>query len=178
MTINLKSQLTQHLQQIIRECDPYLASEGHFYVREYICQQLQQWGTVITDEFKQRGKTHQNLILNLPALSKSKNSIILIGAHYDTVPGCPGADDNGTGVAVLLELAASIAQHPLKYPVQCVAFDLEEYGFLGSQHYAQSLKQQNQSSKFLTGRCKTLPLLPLIATCFPSRLKLTELEVS
>lgn len=79
MTISLKSQLTEHLQQIIRERDPYLASEGHFYVREYIRQQLQQWGTVITDEFELRGKTHQNLILNLPGISKSKNSIILIG---------------------------------------------------------------------------------------------------
>ncbi|CAD5919955.1 hypothetical protein NO976_00625 [Planktothrix agardhii] len=149
MTISLKSQLTQHLQQIIRERDPYLASEGHFYVREYIRQQLQQWGTVITDEFEQRGKKHQNLILNLPGISKSKNSIIVIGAHYDAVPGCPGADDNGTGVAALLELAKAIAEHPLKYPVQCVAFDLEEFGFLGSQHYAESLKQQNQSIRLM-----------------------------
>ncbi|WP_254174722.1 hypothetical protein [Planktothrix pseudagardhii] len=47
MQFHLKTQLTQHLQQMIRERDPYLASEGHFYVREYIRQQLQQWGTVI-----------------------------------------------------------------------------------------------------------------------------------
>ena len=163
MPFNLKTQLTQHLQQIIRERDPYLASEGHFYVREYIRQQLQQWGTVITDEFQLRGRNHQNLILNLPALPTSNQAAsLLIGAHYDAGPGCPGADDNGTGIAVLLELARSIAEHPLKYPVQCVAFDLEEYGFVGSQHYAQRLKEQNQPIRLMLslemlGYCNSNP---------------------
>lgn len=51
---------------------------------------------------------------------------IVVGAHYDTVPGSPGADDNASGVAVLLELAA------LKAPVRFVAFANEEMPyFLG-----------------------------------------------
>lgn len=149
MNSHLKTQLIQHLQQIVRERDPYLASEGHFYVREYIRQQLQQWGSVTNHEFQRLGKIHQNLILNLPAKSNQNHPPILIGAHYDAVVGCPGADDNATGVAVLLELASAIAQSPLKYPVQCVAFDLEEYGLVGSREYAALLKQQQQPIRLM-----------------------------
>ena len=51
---------------------------------------------------------------------------IVVGAHYDTVPGSPGADDNASGVAVLIELAA------MKLPVRFVAFANEEMPyFLG-----------------------------------------------
>ncbi|MBD0396008.1 MAG: M20/M25/M40 family metallo-hydrolase [Microcoleus sp. C1-bin4] len=74
---------------------------------------------------------------------------IVIGAHYDTVPGSPGADDNATGVAVLLELARDIASAPLKYPVQLVAFDMEEYGCLGSSHHAAKYKQQQKSIRLM-----------------------------
>ncbi|MBD0342812.1 MAG: M20/M25/M40 family metallo-hydrolase, partial [Microcoleus sp. Co-bin12] len=74
---------------------------------------------------------------------------IVIGAHYDTVPGTPGADDNATGVAVLLELARDIASGPLKYPVQLVAFDMEEYGCLGSSHHAAKYQQQQKSIRLM-----------------------------
>ena len=36
---------------------------------------------------------------------------LVVGAHYDTVPGCPGANDNGSGVAAMLELARRVAGH-------------------------------------------------------------------
>ncbi|MEG3848159.1 M28 family peptidase, partial [Microcoleus sp. herbarium7] len=80
---------------------------------------------------------------------KQDNLPIVIGAHYDTVPGTPGADDNATGVAVLLELARAIALQPLKYPVQLVAFDMEEYGYFGSSHHAAKFKQQQQSIRLM-----------------------------
>ncbi len=162
MNSHLNHQLIQHLQQIIRERDPYFSSEGHFYVREYIRQQLQQWGTVTNYEFERPGKIHQNLILNLPSASDQNRPIILIGAHYDAVLGSPGADDNATGVAVLLEIARAIAHSPLKYPVQCVAFDLEEYGLVGSREYAAFLKQQQQPIRLMIslemlGYCCSVP---------------------
>lgn len=151
--MELKERLYNHLTQIVRDRNPYLASAGHFYVQQYIRQQLEQWGTVELDEFEVRGKVHHNLILSLPPLKKqdSSNKLppILIGAHYDTVPGSPGADDNGTGVAVLLELASAIASQPLKYPVQLIAFDMEEYGYLGSDHYAAKLKENNQPLRLM-----------------------------
>lgn len=138
----LKQRLNSHLMEIARERDPYLATEGHFYVQQYIRHQLEQWGTVETHEFKIQARTHVNLILNLPAQDgRSAQPPIILGAHYDAVPGTPGADDNATGVAALLELARSLSQQPARYPIQLIAFDLEEYGMLGSQDYAEALFQ-------------------------------------
>jgi Zn-dependent M28 family amino/carboxypeptidase len=154
--MDLKERLHGHLIQIVRDRNPYLASAGHFYVQQYIREQLGQWGTVEIDDFAVRGRIHHNFILDLPPLNpplakggKQENLPIIIGAHYDTVPGTPGADDNATGVAVLLELARAIALQPLKYPVQLVAFDMEESGFWGSRHYAAKCKQQQQSIRLM-----------------------------
>ena len=149
LSADSKQRLNNHLRQIVRERDPYLASGGHFLVREYIRQILAQWGEVTSHEFDFKGKAHQNLILDLAPLSPTKLPPILIGAHYDGVPGTPGADDNATGVAVLLELAAVLSATPLKYPVRLVAFDLEEYGRLGSDAYAKYLKQQGQKLRLM-----------------------------
>ncbi|WP_449416616.1 M20/M25/M40 family metallo-hydrolase [Phormidium nigroviride] len=155
--MELKERLYNHLTQIVRDRNPYFASAGHFYVQQYIRQQLEQWGNVELDEFEVRGKVHHNLILSLPggdppfkkAGSSHKLHPILIGAHYDTVPGSPGADDNGTGLAVLLELASAIASQPLKYPVQLIAFDMEEYGCFGSDRYAAKLQAENQPLRLM-----------------------------
>lgn len=161
--LDLKQRLHSHLTQLVRDRDPYLATAGHFYVQQYIRQQLEQWGTVETHEFQVRGKTHQNLILNLPAANSGNQKLpILIGAHYDAVPGTPGADDNATGVAALLEMARVFTAEPAKYPLRLVAFDMEEYGLLGSAQYADSLKQQQQPLRLMIslemlGYCNSAP---------------------
>jgi Zn-dependent M28 family amino/carboxypeptidase len=152
VVLELKERLYNHLVQIARDRDPYLASGGHLFVQEYIREQLQQWGTVESHEFLGvGGRIHTNLILNLPPLSQTKaaSAPILIGAHYDAVPGTSGADDNATGVAALLELARAFATEPAKYPIRLVAFDLEEYGLLGSSQYAADLQQQGQRLRLM-----------------------------
>ncbi|NES99344.1 MAG: M28 family peptidase [Sphaerospermopsis sp. SIO1G2] len=150
--MNLKQRLLSHIQEIARERDPYIASAGHFFVKEYIRQQFSQWGSVEIHTFQVGSQNFDNLILNLPGQLRTHNSnlpIILIGAHYDGVPGTVGADDNATGVAVLLEFARSFAQQPSKYPVRLVAFDMEEYGLLGSTDYAAFLRQQKQRLRLM-----------------------------
>jgi len=69
---------------------------------------------------------------------------IVVGAHYDTVPGSPGADDNASGVAVLLELAA------MKLPIRFVAFANEEppYSFspeMGSWAWAKRARERGDA---------------------------------
>ena len=164
--LDIKERLHAHLTQLVRERDPYLATGGHFYVQHYIRQELEHWGTVEAHEFQVRGKIHQNLILNLPSSNDHKQKPpILIGAHYDAVPGTPGADDNATGVAVLLELARAFAAEPVSYPVRLVAFDLEEYGLVGSSgssEYAAQLRQQQQRLRLMIslemlGYCDSTP---------------------
>jgi Zn-dependent M28 family amino/carboxypeptidase len=142
----LQRNLQAHLEQIARDRDPFFSTAGHFYAQHYIHEQLSQWGNVTTHEFEFRGKVHQNLILDLP--HSKATAPILIGAHYDTVPGSPGADDNASGVAVLLEMARAIALQPARSPVRLVAFDLEELG-VGSKLYAEGLKQQGQKLRLM-----------------------------
>lgn len=74
---------------------------------------------------------------------QNPDEIVVIGAHYDTVPGTPGADDNASGVAVLLELARQLADRPLARTIRFVAFVNEEppafrTPIMGSVVYARS----------------------------------------
>ncbi|NEO85591.1 MAG: M28 family peptidase [Spirulina sp. SIO3F2] len=150
-TAHFKPKLERDLQQIARPRDPYFAQAGHFFVREYIRAQLGQLGIVQVHSFDVRGMTHENLILDLCPQSNNlkQRSPILIGAHYDAVPGTPGADDNATGVAVLLALARYFSDTPPRSPLRFVAFDMEEYGLLGSHAYAQWLKAQHQQLRLM-----------------------------
>lgn len=85
-------------------------------------------------------------VVALPDLDPEKDRHLLVGAHYDTVVGSPGANDNASGVAVLLELARVLAARPARLPVVFVAFGAEEgrpgprhQALGGSRHYAQGL---------------------------------------
>jgi Zn-dependent M28 family amino/carboxypeptidase len=179
--VNLKNQLETHLNQIARDRDPYMASAGHFFVQEYIRASFAKWGSVDIHTFYVGTKACKNLILNLPSAAPSEKGDlppILIGAHYDAVPGSPGADDNATGVAVLLELARMFATEPIKYPLQLVAFDMEEYGLLGSTEYAAKLQQQQQPLRLMIslemlGYCNSTPgsqtYPPPLQHIYPSR---------
>ncbi|AFZ45066.1 peptidase M28 [Halothece sp. PCC 7418] len=147
--MTLKARLHEHLQQIVRDRHPYFSSGGHFYVQQYIREQFQKWGALETHDFEFQGETHHNYVLNLPAENGSEKPPILVAAHYDSVPGTPGADDNGTGVAVLLELMRVFSENPLPIPLRFIAFDLEEYGMVGSEVYAQQLKENNEKIRLM-----------------------------
>ncbi len=163
--MNLKTSLHTHLNQIARLRDPYMASAGHFFVQQYIRAQLSQSGSVEIHTFKVGTKVCQNFILNLPPQSTPKKANlppILIGAHYDGIPGSPAADDNATGVAVLLELARIFHKNPCRHPLRLVAFDMEEYGLLGSTDYARHLQQSGQKLRLMMslemlGYCDSRP---------------------
>jgi Zn-dependent M28 family amino/carboxypeptidase len=99
------------------------------------------------------GVTCENLEITRPGDAR-KNEIILLGAHYDTVPGSPGANDNGTGVAALLELSRLFAGIHPDLTVRFVAFVNEEAPFFanrqqGSMVYAQAAKKRGDKIRFM-----------------------------
>lgn len=65
--------------------------------------------------------------------------LVLITAHYDTVEDVPGANDNASGVAVLLTLAQRLRERPWPFTLRFIAFGGEEEGLLGSLAYVRSL---------------------------------------
>ncbi|HEY7402781.1 MAG TPA: M20/M25/M40 family metallo-hydrolase [Candidatus Angelobacter sp.] len=91
----------------------------------------------------------RNLIVEIPGSSRA-SEIVVIGAHYDTVYDCPGADDNTSGVAVLLELARLLKDsHPAR-TIRLVAFVNEEPPHfqtesMGSVVYARQAHKQKEN---------------------------------
>jgi hypothetical protein len=90
------------------------------------------------------GVTYKNIIAEFGPAS---DSVIIVGAHYDAVEGTPGADDNASGVAGLLELGRTLSTVSLNSRVILAAYCLEEPPFfqseyMGSMVHAKSLKEK------------------------------------
>jgi hypothetical protein len=76
----------------------------------------------------------RNYIVDLPGTDLA-SEVLILGAHYDAVPNSPGADDNATGVAALLEIARALKDTPRRRTIRLVFFTLEEVGLHGSVQY-------------------------------------------
>jgi Zn-dependent M28 family amino/carboxypeptidase len=81
--------------------------------------------------------TYDNIVLTSPG--SSDGPFVLLGAHYDSVAGTPGADDNASAIAVCLECARLIAKHQIA-SVMIVLFNREEDGLLGSREFVAALE--------------------------------------
>ena len=96
------------------------------------------------DSYEMQGQTCHNIEAEIPG---TQPEFILIGAHYDSVFGSPGANDNGTGVAATLALARRFATANPKHTLRFVAFVNEEppyflSGEMGSLVYARRCKER------------------------------------
>ena len=94
-----------------------------------------------------------NLEITRPG-TRRPDQILLIGAHYDTVPGSPGANDNGSGVASMLEMARHFANTEVDRTVRFVAFVNEEPPFffrsqMGSLIYAKAARQRGDNIRLM-----------------------------
>ncbi len=72
-----------------------------------------------------------------------QDGVILIGAHYDSVPGTPGADDNASAVAALLGCAKAVAEYAETLPVCFVSFNREEDNMIGSADFVDNYLLKN-----------------------------------
>jgi Zn-dependent M28 family amino/carboxypeptidase len=92
-----------------------------------------------SDYFSYRGGNFRNVIGKLG--DPSSKPAIVVGAYFDSVQGSPGADDNASGVAVLLETARVLSKTRLRSQILFCAFQLEEFNMIGSRHFARKLKK-------------------------------------
>lgn len=86
-------------------------------------------------------KIAHNIIATKPG---TNGKTLVLGGHYDTVATAPGANDNGSGTAVLIELARVLGKRDLKYTLVFIAFDAEEFGLIGSRYYADHLSESER----------------------------------
>ena len=139
--------ILHHLRKIARERNFETAPQAHREIQSYIKEELSSYGFTVREEsFSYAEESFSNLIASFDADFTKPRWIF--GAHFDAVPGSPGADDNGSGVAALLEMAQRYAEFKKSSSpahsdrVEFVAFDLEEYGMIGSRSYARKLKKE------------------------------------
>ena len=138
-----QQRLLADLQQLVRPRHARWDELGLMSVRSFVLEELQVHGQVEQHHFGEGADAGVNLILRLPG-QRPELAPVLVAAHYDGPLGSPGADDNASGVAALLELARRWAQTPPKRPVWLVAFDQEEWGMVGSAALARELKSSGQ----------------------------------
>ena len=85
----------------------------------------------------------QNVVAYRPADLKRKGQprpLVIVGAHYDASTAGQGADDNASGVGVVLEVAERLAHYKIDYDVVFIAFGAEEVGLLGSDYYVRQMR--------------------------------------
>lgn len=106
-------------------------------VRSFISDYFEGADFILTEsKGVQNESAFQNIIGD--KVGTNGDSIIIVGAHYDTVEGSPGGDDNTSGVAALMELAKCLEGLQFKKTIRLIAFDAEEMGLVGSRHYVKS----------------------------------------
>src|SRR5437660_4191232 len=142
-----------HLRALIGERHPVTSPASLRRAEAYLTEQFTDLGLeVSTHSFKALGGTYRNVIgAMLPQKGDSPQaeggqspSPLIIAAHYDTVEGSPGADDNASGLAVMLEVARNLRAVPMTRSVRFIAFCLEEENLLGSLAYVSSLQAAHE----------------------------------
>jgi Peptidase family M28 len=153
--------LTRHLRMHVEQL------AGKIGERNVFCPTaLQAAASYIEHEWEQQGYAVRRLAydvsrvecLNLEVTRSGgarQREILLIGAHYDTVPGCPGANDNASGVSALLELSRLFAGIEPALTVRFVAFVNEEQPFFmtrqqGSMVYAEAARRRGDAIRLMT----------------------------
>ncbi|MFB3826111.1 MAG: M28 family metallopeptidase [Bryobacteraceae bacterium] len=109
---------------------------NHGYAQTDVYDAFQRFGlTTSLDPFTYNSSTYNNVVGLLPGLVHPDRYYVL-GAHYDSVANSPGADDNGSGVAGVMEAARVLSRYRFDASLLFIAFDVEEAGLRGSWAYA------------------------------------------
>ena len=146
----LRARIERHVRALageigVRSDDEYARVQR---AAAYIESELRTLGyTVVPQEFSAEGRSYRNLEATL-AGTTLRHEVVVLGAHYDTAEEAPGADDNASGVAAVLELARLFARTPQARTVRFVLFPNEEPPWfatrdMGSRHYAAGARARN-----------------------------------
>lgn len=92
---------------------------------------------IVEDDFSVGPNTATNIIVTKRG-EVYPNTYVIVDGHYDTINGV-GANDNGSGTVLLLEIAKLLANVPTEYSIKFINFSAEEVGLIGSQHYVNNV---------------------------------------
>lgn len=128
-----KERAMPHVVKLAREIGVRVrGTAGERRAARYVAAELRSYGySVNVQKYSVDGRTSRNVVAWWPG---ARRYPVVIGGHMDTVAGSPGANDNASGVAVVLEIARLAAGRPEADFVRFVAFGSEEYGTDGRHH--------------------------------------------
>lgn len=112
---------------------------------DYIRTELEKTGArVRVQEYSEHGRTYRNVIARF---GRGDEGLLVVGAHYDACGPMPGADDNASGVAGLIELARLFGRAPVDRNIELVAYSTEEPPYfrtpsMGSAVHAKELRER------------------------------------
>ena len=133
--------LKRHVRNIHFDRNPYDRNLELEQAAQYIRREFLKIGLEVKEDlFYWEGRTYKNVLAEKRGTT-SPDNVLIIGAHYDTAPGSPGADDNSSAIAVLLEVARNIQKTSFGSTLKLIAFALEECGYAGSIHYAERARE-------------------------------------
>ena len=137
----MKDRLHAHLQALVGRRHPLTSRSKLQQVQTYLGEQFRRPGVAVElHPFHALGETYHNVVATVGAHKQA--SPLIVAAHFDTVADSPGADDNASGLAVLLEVVRLIQAQALARPVRFIAFNLEEQNLLGSLAYVEHLRRK------------------------------------
>ena len=119
---------------------------------DYILEQMRAAGVEPQIQSVEAGGAHYRNII--ARFGPSPGPLMVVGAHYDADGETPGADDNASGAAALLELTRLLARTPPEKPVEIVAYTLEEMPwfrteYMGSVVHARELMRQGREVRLM-----------------------------
>jgi len=144
----LRDRLHEHVNALAVDIGPRAPSSPNSLVRaaNYVHSVFEDVGLSVRDQTYQYYDQQVRNVLATASATAGASSYYVVGAHYDTVPSTPGADDNASAVAVMLELAARLRHERLKAPVLFAAFTLEE----PPAHFT-----RHQGSRYFVRQCRS-----------------------
>jgi len=107
--------------------------------KNWLIAEYQSYGytDIVEDTFTAGGNTTANVVVTKVGLVYP-NTYVIVDGHYDTINGV-GANDNGSGTALILEIAKRLVNIPTEYSIKFINFSAEEIGLRGSQHYVDNV---------------------------------------
>lgn len=148
----LEEVLRQHVNELtIKEVGRNHISEDNITpAKDYISGRLKDIGLEPKYQtYVHYGNEYTNIIVDIPGTTNT-SEILVVGAHYDSVEGTPGANDNASGVGALIEIAKYISKNPVARGVRFIAFANEEPPYfqteeMGSLVYVNTLKNSKEN---------------------------------
>lgn len=141
-----KSNIKRLLTDFVNFGPKDTGSENCRKTAEFIFNEFSNMGLdVIYENWEYALHKDRNVVATLPGIDSSSDAVFILCAHYDTVGGAPGANDDGSGITAMIEIARVLSKYQFNHTIKFIAFSGHEIGLYGSFAYAKKAYFENEN---------------------------------